>query len=98
MARTIRCARPELLRHNAPTRGQSANFSRQLSRNHGDRHKMTRFFQEARMFRFLRAMLGYVFSLSVCAMSFSPALFAQAAAAQTGKEITVERLFRPPSL
>jgi dipeptidyl-peptidase-4 len=59
---------------------------------------MTRFFQEARMPRFSHAMLGSFLSIGVLAASLSAPLLAQTPAAQTGKEITVERLFRPPSL
>jgi dipeptidyl-peptidase-4 len=59
---------------------------------------MTRFFQEARMPRFSRAMLGGFLSLGIFATLFSAPLVAQTPAAQTGKELTLERVFRPPSL
>src|SRR5580704_18368662 len=63
---------------------------------------MTRFFQEAWMPRITRASarLGSFFTASVFAVSFFAPLLAPAAAAQsqTGKELTVDRLFRAPSL
>src|SRR5271154_2697980 len=61
---------------------------------------MTRLFQEALMPGFTRAMLGGSLSIGVCvfAAALSAPLLAQSPAAQSGKEITIERLFRPPSL
>jgi dipeptidyl-peptidase-4 len=55
---------------------------------------MTRFFKEACMSRFSRARIGNLLIASIFAVS----LFAQSAAGQTGKELTVDRLFRAPSL
>ncbi len=48
--------------------------------------------------RFSRAMLGGFLSLGIFATLFSAPLVAQTAPAQTGKELTLERVFRPPSL
>ena len=48
--------------------------------------------------RFSRAMLGGFLSLGIFATLFSAPLVAQTPAAQTGKELTLERVFRPPSL
>ena len=45
-----------------------------------------------------RATLGVCFTLGVLAASLSTPLLAQSPAAQSGKEITIDRLFRPPSL
>jgi dipeptidyl-peptidase-4 len=65
---------------------------------------MTRFFQEACMPRISRASarLGRFFTATVFAVSFFAPLLAPAAAAQSptqaGKELTVDRLFRAPSL
>src|SRR5579863_4409204 len=59
---------------------------------------MTRFSQEARMPRFSRAMFGAFFTAGVLAASLSTPLSAQSPASQSGKEITIDRLFRPPSL
>ncbi len=52
------------------------------------------------MRRFSRATLGRLSAVSVLAASLHAPLLAQSAAAQTqsGKEITLERLFQPPSL
>src|SRR6202167_780085 len=55
---------------------------------------MTRLFQEEFMPQYSRAMLGCLFAASVLAAP----LLAQSPAAQSGKEITIERLFQPPSL
>jgi dipeptidyl-peptidase-4 len=55
---------------------------------------MTRLFQEAFMLQYSRAMLGCLFAAGVVAAP----LLAQSPAAQSGKEITIERLFQPPSL
>jgi dipeptidyl-peptidase 4 len=63
---------------------------------------MTRFFQEACMPGFSRASakLGRFFTVSIFAASLFAPLLAQSVAAQTqaGKELTVDRLFRAPSL
>jgi dipeptidyl-peptidase-4 len=59
---------------------------------------MTRFSQEALMPRFSRAIRRGFFTAGVLAASLSAQLSAQSAAAQSGKEITIDRLFRPPSL
>jgi len=48
--------------------------------------------------RFSRAMLGCFLSLGIFATLFLAPLVAQTPAAQTGKELTLERVFRPPSL
>jgi dipeptidyl-peptidase-4 len=48
--------------------------------------------------RFPRATLGAFFTAGVLAASLSAPLLAQSPAAQSGKEITIDRLFRPPSL
>jgi len=45
-----------------------------------------------------RAALGVCFTVGVLAASLSTPLLAQSPAAQSGKEITIDRLFRPPSL
>ena len=52
------------------------------------------------MSRSSRATLGRLFTVGVLAASLHAPLLAQSPAAQTqtGKEITIERLFRPPSL
>jgi dipeptidyl-peptidase-4 len=59
---------------------------------------MTRLSLEARMPSSSRATLGVCFTLGVLAASLSTPLLAQSPAAQSGKEITIDRLFRPPSL
>src|SRR6202050_5340475 len=59
---------------------------------------MTRLFQEAFMPHVSRAILGCLFVAGVVVASLSAPLLAQSPAAQAAKEITVERLFRPPSL
>ncbi len=45
-----------------------------------------------------RATLGGFLPVGILAASLSAPLLAQSPAAQSGKEITIERLFRPPSL
>jgi dipeptidyl-peptidase-4 len=59
---------------------------------------MTRLSLEARMPSSSRAALGVCFTVGVLAASLSTPLLAQSPAAQSGKEITIDRLFRPPSL
>src|SRR5580700_4189414 len=48
--------------------------------------------------QYSRATLGCLFAAAVLAASLSEPLLAQSPAAQSGKEITIERLFQPPSL
>src|SRR5580693_4927420 len=62
------------------------------------RYRMTRLSLEARMPSSSRAALGVCFTVGVLAASLSTPLLAQSPAAQSGKEITIDRLFRPPSL
>ncbi len=59
---------------------------------------MTRFFQEAPMPRISRATLTHFLSVATLAASFSAPIFPLPAAAQTRKDLTIERLFRAPSL
>jgi len=48
--------------------------------------------------RFSRATLTHFLSVAILAASFSASIFPLPAAAQTRKELTIERLFRAPSL
>src|SRR5271155_3500086 len=93
----------EFLRRSAPTSFRLKNSALKPFRIPHVRYRMTRFFQEACMPRISRASarLGRFLTASVfAALLFAPLLLAQSAAAQaqTGKELTVERLFRAPFL
>src|SRR5580658_1907594 len=81
-------------RRSAPTNRRLRNSAPKPFRNPHVRYRMTRFFKEACMSRFSRARIGNLLIASIFAVS----LFAQSAAGQTGKELTVDRLFRAPSL
>jgi dipeptidyl-peptidase-4 len=60
---------------------------------------MARFAEEARMHRFSRALLTSALLIFVFASFVPPRAFGQAAAkAQTGQDLTLERLFSPPFL